>query len=172
MTEEQIKEKLSTAFVSIVANFKGYKVQIPEDTGGVDCSITFDVAQSRNGKTRYIHSGQYIELQLKSTEEHRVIFTTDHLKYDLEVKTYNDLIERFEMGNAPLVLILAVLPDDRESWAQINELDLNLAQRVYYFYPDSDMEVSENESTVRIQIPLENKIDIDFFQSIFEEHYN
>jgi hypothetical protein len=171
MTEEQIKEKLSNAFVAVVANYNGYKLQVPDDTGGVDFSVTYDKIQTRNGKTRHIHSGQYVELQLKATEEHRIVFEEDHFKYDLEAKTYNDLIERFNAGNAPLVLILAILPDDKNNWAEIGDLNLNMNQRVYYFYPNEEMEETQNENTIRINIPFENKIGMDFFQTLFAEHY-
>jgi len=171
MTEEQIKEKLSNAFVRVVANYNGYKLTVPDDTGGVDFSVTYDRIQNRGGKTRHIQSGEYVELQLKSTEEHRVIFEETHLKYDLEAKTFNDLIERFQMGNAPLVLVLAVLPDNRADWASVGDDNLNMNQKVYFFYPDDTMELTENANTIRISIPFDNKIGVDFFQNIFEEHY-
>ena len=171
MTIEQIKEKLSKAFVSVIANYKGYKLQKPDDTGGVDFSVTFDYIQNRNGKIRHIQSGKYIELQLKATERHRIVFNEDHLRFDLEVKTYNDLIYRFNDGNAPLVLVLAILPDDQNEWALIGENCLNLNQIVYYFYPDENMLESQNANTIRISIPYENKIGIDFFRELFDQHY-
>ena len=171
MTIEQIKEKLSNAFVSVIANYKGYKLQKPDDTGGVDFSVTFDHIQNRNGKQRHIQSGKYIELQLKATERHRIAFGENNLKFDLEVKTYNDLISRFNDGNAPLVLMLAILPDEQEEWAQIGENNLNLNQIVYYFYPNEHMQESQNQSTIRVEIPYANKIGIDFFQELFAQHY-
>lgn len=172
MTIEQIKEKLSNAFVSVIANSKGYKLLIPDDTGGVDFSVTFDYLQNRNGKERHIQSGKYIDLQLKATERHRIVFDEEHLKYDLEVKTYNDLISRFQDGNAPLLLILAILPDNQEEWALIGENSLNLNQIVYYFYPNDEMQETNNLNTIRIEIPYRNKIDLNFFQEIFDQHYS
>ncbi|WP_294238551.1 DUF4365 domain-containing protein [Chryseobacterium sp. sg2396] len=171
MTEEQIKEKLSDAFISVIANYKGYKLQKPDDTGGVDFSVTYDKILSRNGKKRYIQSGEYIDLQLKATQEHRIIFEENTLKYDLEAKTYNDLIFRFNYGNAPLILILAILPDNNTMWAQIGDFNLIMNQRVYYFYPNIDMEETNNQTTIRIEIPIANKIDLDFFPNRFQEHY-
>jgi hypothetical protein len=171
MTEEQIKEKISNAFVAVVANYNGYKLQVPDDTGGVDFSVTYDKIQNRNGKTRHIQSGQYVELQLKATEEHRITFEENYLKYDLEAKTYNDLIERFSDGNAPLVLVLAILPDDKANWAIIGEQNLLMNQKVYYFYPNDAMEETQNANTIRISIPLENKIGMEFFQNLFQQHY-
>ncbi len=171
MTEEQIKEKMSDAFVAVVANSSGYKLQKPDDTGGVDWSVTYDKILMRNGKTRHIHSGQYVELQLKATVENRITFETDHLKYDLEAKTYNDLIERYNDGNAPLVLVLAILPDNRADWAAIAQTQLNLNQRVYFFYPDDQMVATENLNTIRVSIPYANKIEMNFFENLFQEHY-
>lgn len=171
MTEEQIKEKLSNAFVSVLANYNGYKLQVPDDTGGVDFSVTYDKVLNTNGKKRHIQSGQYIELQLKATQESSIIFEEDCLKFDLESKTYNDLITRFKDGYAPLVLILAILPNLRNEWATIDENNLTMGQLVYYFYPNDQMEETSNKSKRRIEIPLRNKIDMDFFQTLFEEHY-
>ena len=101
----------------------------------------------------------------------RITFEENYLKYDLEAKTYNDLIERFSDGNAPLVLVLAILPDDKANWAIIGEQNLLMNQKVYYFYPNDAMEETQNANTIRISIPLENKIGMEFFQNLFQQHY-
>jgi len=171
MTEEQIKEKISNAFVRVIANNSGYKLTVPDDTGGVDFMVTYDTIMIRAGKQRHIQSGNIIELQMKATENHSVVFEEDHLKFDLEAKTYNDLIDRFEMGNAPLVLIVAILPDDRTNWATCSDTVLSLAQKAYYFYPTEEMESTNNVASKRISIPFTNQLNTSFFQDLFAQHY-
>ena len=165
MTEEQIKENIKYTL---------QRTTYAPTTENLDLIFKdeiYDKVLNRNGKTRHIHSGQYVELQLKATEEHRIVYKDDHLKYDLEAKAYNDLIDRFNDGTAPLVLVLAILPDDRNDWVNVGGSSLILNQRVYYFYPQDGMETTPNTSSVRIDVPFNNKIGMDFFKNLFDEHY-
>lgn len=41
----------------------------------------------------------------------------------------------------------------------------------YWFYPDDSMNFSDNLQSVRIKIPLKNKIDLDFCQKMFKLLY-
>ena len=51
------------------------------------------------------------------------------IAYDLEVKTYNDLIHRSNHANAtPLILILMCLPADAEDWLLLSEQELPCKQ--------------------------------------------
>lgn len=172
MTIEQIKEELSNSFVGLVASYLGYKLTKPSDTGGVDFSLTKDISYISNGRTRFIQSGQYIDLQLKATTDRTVILEDSVLKYDLEVKTYNDLIKRKEFSNAPFFLILFVLPEEKDDWIDFNDEYILLRKYAFWYIPPDGSEPTDNTSKIRISIPLNNKLDFDTFDNWFNTYYN
>lgn len=173
MTVEQIKEELSNSFVGLIASFLGYKLTKPTDTGGVDFSLTKDVSYvNPQGKTRFIQCGKYIDLQLKATTETAVIIGNDSIKFDLEAKTFNDLVMRRELANAPLYLILFVLPDNRDNWVEQFDEALILKKHAYWYVPPSNLSATDNSNSVRITIPLLNKLKFETFDNWFKESYN
>ncbi|MFD0963096.1 DUF4365 domain-containing protein [Pseudofulvibacter geojedonensis] len=170
MTEEQIKEELSNNFIGIIASYSKYKITKPTDTGGVDFSITYDVTYDKDGdgSTRYIQSGDYIEVQLKATTDSSVIVNSSHIKYDLEAKTYNDLIMRKKLANAPLFLILFILPINRNDWVEVRNEEISLKKYAYWFIPDDDAKKTDNTSRIRISIPVKNKVDLNTIEDWFK----
>ena len=95
MTEDQQKEAISREFLRVLANAHGFKVIEPPQDHGVDmiiCPVT--VRQEQNGRLRYLDSQYKLDFQLKATTPRSIIDEDDQVKYDLEVKNYNDLIER------------------------------------------------------------------------------
>jgi hypothetical protein len=89
MTDEQIKAAISQHFIQLVAARRGFKCSKPELDEGCDLNVTKATVVSRNGKTRHIDSGQYVDLQLKCTSEARVIRIGQIIKYDLEAQRCN-----------------------------------------------------------------------------------
>lgn len=172
MTIEQIKEELSNCFVGLVATYRGYKLTKPSDTGGVDYTIGKDVTYVRNGKTRYIQNGLYIDLQLKATTESSVIIDDDVIKYDLEAKTFNDLIVRREFANAPLYLILFILPKEHDDWVELNDENILLRKYAYWYIPPNELSETDNVGRIRISIPMENKLNFSTFDNWFNNNYN
>jgi len=170
MTIEQIKEELSNCFVGLVATYRGYKLTKPTDTGGVDYSLTKDVSYIRNGKTRYIQNGSYIDLQLKATTESSIVKDDGVIKYDLEVKTFNDLIFRKELANAPLYLILFILPEQHDDWVDLNDEDVLLRKYAYWYIPPEGASETDNVSRIRISIPQENKLNFSTFDDWFNNN--
>ena len=110
MTVEQIKEQLSNRFIGILAANKGFAIDKPDLDLGVDYQLkrtaTYTTPQ---GKTRHTYDSRYIDLQLKATTEISIVDEPHSIKYDLEVKSFNDLVERQTNGIAPLILILFVI---------------------------------------------------------------
>ncbi len=172
MTEEQIKEELSNCFVSILACRKGYILTKPPDTGGVDFSITFDEEYTINGRTRYIQSDKSVDLQLKATTEKAITRTNKGIKYDLEIKNFDDLIFRNKKNLVPLILILFVLPDDKEEWVKMRDEELALKKYAYWFSPQESLTTSNNKRSVRIEIPLEQKMGLDSISMFFDKQCN
>jgi len=130
---------------------------------------------SFNNKIRYLDSGDLIAVQVKSTTKNGIVETESTIKFDLPVKNYNDLIFRkIEMnlrkiGNVPLLLLLVVFPIENEKWLTINDKEefVKLGGKAYWYYPDESYQYSENKYSQRIEIPNENRVDLDFFANIF-----
>jgi len=172
MTKQQIKEQLSNRFVGILAVNKGFIVDKSEVDIGIDYQLkkTFTYTPPR-GETRYCVDSRYIDIQLKATTENSIIDEQDYIKYDLESKSYNDLIHRQQNGVAPLILILFILPDDENHWVEIDEIELKLRRNAYWYIPQKDSQFTENVSRIRITIPKINRLDIDCFNKLHQQLY-
>lgn len=106
MTTEQIKEQLSNRFIGILASNKGFAIDKPEIDLGIDYTLKKSYQYLKpDGTPRWNFDSRYIDIQLKSTTENSIIYHATHIQYDLEAKSYNDLIERQTSGTAPLILI-------------------------------------------------------------------
>lgn len=170
MTEEHIKEALSRGFIQLLANRTGFKCTKPELDNGVDLSITRSTVFIRDGRTRLLDSGEYVEVQLKSTTENSVIREDNLIKYDFEAKNYNDLIDRRD-SVIPLYLILFVLPVEPNDWLYIDIEKLILKGTAYWYKPSITDVYTANVATVRITIPSDNQIGLTFVTERFEEVY-
>ena len=111
LTDQHIAEALSRAYVRAIAGRAGLNLAIREYDYGVDGS--FDEVVMR--QKRRVESGFSLSFQLKASTQWQLDFT--HVIYDLEAKTYNDLVFRHSMRTAtPCILILLALPNDSEQW--------------------------------------------------------
>jgi hypothetical protein len=170
MTQQQIKEKLSRNYLELLINNGGYKQTKPEDDHGVDLYIMRVQRIERNGGTRYIDSTDFIGVQLKCTTVASIEEDATTVKYDLEVKTYNDLVDRVRYNaTIPLFLILMILPNEVERWVEVRDEEIALAKCAYWFRPDSTENYTGNDSTKRIYIPKANKLDSNFISAKFIE---
>lgn len=172
MTEEQKKEQLSNRFIGILAANKGFAIDKPDLDLGVDYQLkkttTYTTPQ---GKTRYTYDSRYIDLQLKATTDNSIIDEPNSIKYDLEVKSFNDLVERQNNGTAPLVLILFVLPHDQNIWVDIDQTEIRLRKHAYWFIPPAGSVPTNNEHRIRIEIPKANMLGIDCFNNLHQQFY-
>lgn len=172
MTIEQIKEQLSNRFVGILAANKGFVIDKSDVDLGVDYQLkkTFRYTQA-NGKTRYNVDSRYIDIQLKATTDKSIIDEANTIKYDLESKSFNDLVYRQQNGIAPLILILFVLPHDPNDWVNIDADEIKLRRRAFWFIPPANSDQTENDYRTRITIPKTNRLGIDCFNEIHQQLY-
>lgn len=169
MTGDQIKEAISKGFVRILAEGHGFKVLEPPLDHGVDMIVSpVTTRVEPSGKVRYLDSQFKLDLQLKATTVHRIVDAGDQIKYDLEVKNYNDLIYR-RGEPLPLHLIVVVLNSDPPACVSLDEEQLALAGSAYWYVPEDGAEPTENENKIRISIPKANRLEIGFMRDRFEE---
>jgi len=172
MTENEIKELLSKKYLEVIASRTGYKTSRPDIDNGVDLSFTFPVAyKRRSGKKRIMDSGKYLDFQLKATTEQSIVYLDEYFSYDLEAKNYDDLIQRCG-GITPLILVIFILPADVSKWLNVDSEQLVMRKHAFWFYPTSALQMTLNSSTVRIKVPYENIIDINFFTNLFRHFYS
>lgn len=72
----------------------------------------------------------------------------------------------------PLIFVLVVLPSDEQEWLKMsNENGVQLGGNAYWYYPNQAQNISKNSFTMRLQIPLKNKIQLDFSEKMFQMLY-
>lgn len=166
MTDENIKEALGLRFIEVLANYKGFKTNTSYPDYGTDLEIIEVDFRIENDHKRYCDTGRELKIQLKSTTENSIIQDTSVLKYDLEIKTYNDLISR-KNNLRPLLLVLFILPDNPDSWLLLTVDELLIRKQAYWFYPES-LQKTDNTSTIRICIPKTNLFSTETIDELFE----
>jgi hypothetical protein len=98
---------------------------------------------------RYV-CGYGLDFQLKASINCKI--EPSHIRYDLESKKYNDLIRRdLSKDTIPCILLLKVLPTDKNSWLSDNEDGVFLGGACYWMYIQGAL--SSNRESVRIRIP-------------------
>lgn len=167
MTEDQRKEAISREFLRVLASAHGFKVIEPPQDHGVDM-IVYPVAVRResNGRIRYLDSQYKLDFQLKSTTTAGIIDEVTQVKFDLEVKTYNDLVQR-RKDPLPLHLLVVVLTDTPPHCVNIDHQRLALLGSAYWYLPDNDAQPSQNQQQVRISIPKSNLVENHFVRQRF-----
>lgn len=171
MTDEMIMDQLSKGYMSLVGVRCGYKYTSPTPDSGVDLTFCPEVPRIEpDGSTRWLDSDKQLSIQLKGAHHRVVEFHQDHLSYDLEVKCYNDLVYR-RSGIIPLYLVLLVLPDSHDDWLNVSTEELALRECAFWWRPDPDAPRTANVASKRIQIPLAQRVTIDFFPDRFADCY-
>ncbi len=168
MTEDQQKEALSREFLRILANGHGFKVIEPPQDHGVDmivCPVT--IRQEPNGRLRYLDSQYKLDFQLKATTSAGIVDTDENVKYDLDVKNYNDLVQR-RGEPLPLHLLVVVLQSSPPACIAVSQQQLGLLGQAYWYLPEDGAAVSNNQQQVRITIPKANRISTEFVRERFE----
>lgn len=175
MTEAKIKEEIATYFFATMAARMGYGTTLPRIDEGVDLILQSSIEFPSKYKNLRVSTGKWLAVQLKTTTKKQTVEEDNFLKFDLKVKNYDDLIFRknqwhqFKRDIAPMVLILMVLPDDKNKWFEVdtNQQKYTVNGIFYWYFPSKEDVLTKNVSKQRISIPIENKIDLLFFDKIF-----
>lgn len=168
MTEQQIKEAISREFLRILANGHGFKTLEPNSDHGVDMIICPVTVRDTPQGVRYLESPYKLDFQLKATTPSSVVDEGHQIRYDLEAKTYNDLISR--RGDVlPLHLVLVVLSPNPPDCISIDAACLALSGCAYWYLPDIDEIETQNKATIRIKIPKVNRLDKEFVRARYQD---
>jgi hypothetical protein len=110
LTIQHIQESLCRAHVQAVAGMAGVIYQ-PRDSYDYGVDGQFHPVIMRGN--RPITSGHPLDFQAKSTVNWELV--DGKIVYDLEAKTYNDIVSR-TASETTLILILLCLPKDQAEW--------------------------------------------------------
>src|SRR5262245_21572988 len=157
ITENHTEESLSLAFVHALTGIAGVNLANPRRHDyGIDGTF-----QPVTEGSRRIETGFPVDFQMKST----VNWEEDgqEIIYDLEAKTYNDLVGRHPDA-VPCILILLCLPKARNQWLASSNKELALRHCCYWSKLTG--EPPQNVSTQRIRIPRKNLLTPDGIREI------
>lgn len=144
ITNQHIEEGLSHACVQAIAAIAGFTLSKPEPDYGVDGS--FNEVSITNG--RRCLSGFSLHFQTKASTQWQQ--NEDEIIYDLEAKTYNDLIQMQGSGGVPCILILLTLPTEQQRWLECAATRVTIGGGCYWYYPSGSS--TSNQRTKRIHI--------------------
>lgn len=160
ITEQHIKEGLSVAFVTAIAHYSGLLL------GGFSFDYGLDGNFSGVRKTgkRYASNGFYLDFQLKASCNVEIF--DDYIKYNLEAKTYNDLVDT-NVGT-PRILILYKLPNERSLWFNINEGGISLKECAWWC-SFVGQEPTTNKERIMIKIPRSQVLTPDILRDLMNK---
>jgi len=147
LTREHRQEGLSRAYVQAVAAACGMGYSLPSPDYGIDLTLEDILIRGR----RRVPSGWKLDVQAKCTtlaDIHGAF-----VKYDLEVRAYEDL--RDIEAPCHRILVVLVLPEDDSEWLAQTEEEL-LLRRCAYWYSLRGREHTKRRRTVRLSIPRAN----------------
>jgi len=159
MTDEHIKELISLRYIELVAAYNGFNTSVQDKDYGEDLSIIEVGYRIENGHKRLRNTGREIRIQLKATTVNSIIYEENIIKYDLEIKNFNDLIERRDSAY-PLILMVFILPVNKEDWINISDEELIVKKCAYWYLPKDKNIETNNTSTKRIGIYKDNLFSI------------
>lgn len=150
ITSQHIEEDLSRAYIQAVVAKAGAILALDR---AHDYAIDGTVRQVRyvNGKRK--ESGFHLDFQLKSCKN--VVLTADEARYDLDVDTYNYLVERHAAKYTnKVLLILLALHEAEAEWLSLSEEQLVVKKCCYWISLSGAL--SNNKETRRVTIPRAN----------------
>ena len=156
LIENKKKSKISVNCFLALGACLGYKMTIldQEDDYGVDVLLWNQM--KRNGIVRDLST--VLHFQLKATQKYSI--ENDKVKYQIENKTLNDIVQANIIKSTPVILILLILPEEESiDWVSINEDDIRFHKNLFWFHTDSTTEKANEKSKTTIRIPLTNRLD-------------
>lgn len=161
LTIDHKKEALGRAYLRAVAAIAGANVTIPEHDYGIDATFTEVHQRTENGTFRYVDFNDF-KVQLKCTTT--LTDAGDDFLYDLEAKTYNDLVLT---PNTPRILVVLRLPDDEGGWMSLTAEQL-VIQHCAYWISFRGQPATTNTATIRVRIPKIKMFSPDGVRGIFQ----
>lgn len=146
ITIQHTQEKLCFAHIYALAGVAGVNHTTNAHDYGVDGQFTEVKLRPNGGKT---NSGYPLDFQAKASIDWEL--KGDRIVYDLEAKTYDDMVTR-ETSETTLLLILLCLPKSQAEWHMMTD-DATTLRRCCYWHIEPPGPPCGNSSTKRVYIP-------------------
>lgn len=153
------KEDLSVAYVQAIAAIAGVTIfgTIRHDMG---TDLEFRLVRElktrskKRGTQRNDTKGIPLNCQLKSTaitsKKVRINLTSGIISYDLDAKSYDDLVD----SDGGCFLVLMLLPEHELNWLAQDDQKLTLSHCCYYWWPKATDTLTPNDKTKTIKISM------------------
>ncbi|MBY2914668.1 DUF4365 domain-containing protein [Rhizobium leguminosarum] len=165
ITIQHTQESLSRAYLHAISG-----------TAGVNCSMdrTFDYGFDGTFRPvairgrRRVETGFPLDYQLKCTKNWT--HEGSNVAYNIETKTFNDLVTRDPEGLGAILILLCV-PEEQGEWAVFSEDFMTLRRCCYYTILEGDP-VDNEQSKKKILIPRSNILTAGRLNQLLEEERN
>lgn len=159
ITIQHVQESLCLAHIYALAGMAGVNSKI-QDTYDYGVDGHFNVVVQRPNGRRAV-SGHALDFQAKATINWKL--KDGHIVYDLEAKTYDDIVSR-DASQTTLMLILLCLPKSQEEWHEMSESATTIRHCCYWALLEGDL--CGNASSQRIFIPATNLLTPDTLKTL------
>lgn len=160
LTSQHRQEALSRVYVRAVAASAGANIAVPEHDYGIDFTLSEVVERNDKKNVRYVQTND-VNLQLKCSS--RLEFDEGIITYDLESKSYNDLVMETV---SPLILVVVDFPEKEAEGIVFSE-DCLVMRKCAYYVSLRGKPPTDNVSTKRIEIPVNQIFDPESLKEIF-----
>lgn len=174
MTDNQIKECLSEGFLRIILAQNKFKVYDSKYDHGVDLTVgPLDKIPLPKGKIMYQDSDRRLDIQLKCTTVKDAKLKNGFINYRLRNKNYIALKSKVDSPYIKMILVLLVLPEDKNTWINVVENEMLFKKHCYWYIPTNSIIESTNklkgkDTPILITIPKDNHL-LEDFESIFNK---
>jgi hypothetical protein len=159
LSEDDIREQLSIAYIHAVASRAGYAWEPTKiDRDGIDGRVMARGVVVQNASV----SSPMLGFQLKGTTT--IAGSPDPIPFPLKQKNYDDLRGRCA---EPRYLALLVMPPDPAEWLHLNE-DALVLRRCMHWLSLAKAPPTSNLTSTTVHIPRANVLDVAAMRSLIE----
>lgn len=153
-------EDMSEAYLRALCAYNGYSiVKVEHDNDGLDIGVR---CRGRADPLSILTSTEF-EVQLKSSYAKIKIQEDGIVKYDLDAKNYNWLVDSNRM--IPLILVVFHMHDDESLWLEQTQDWLKIT-RCAYWISLKGRPKTNNTNTITIEIPATNVLNKESLREI------
>lgn len=161
LPREHLLDELATVYMQAVAAMAGATIAASRHDYGIDGTLKHIL---KKGEDRFFESGFPVDFQLKGTTT--AAFSGSNVIYDLKVRNHNLIVER-NVSAAPYYLFLVCFGKDADRWIVEGPEQLILSATAYWWRQVG--EPSRNSSSVRINIPVSQRLGVQSLGRIFQD---
>jgi Domain of unknown function (DUF4365) len=162
ITAQHTKEQLCNAHLTAIAARAGVNLHLGE---GCDYGVDGQFRSVEIDGTRRREDGFGIDFQAKASVCWMIVGS--HVVFDLEAKTYNDLVSRSAAATA-FVVVLLCLPRTTPAWHEVGH-DETVLRNACYWLSIAGCQTT-NEYKKRVRFPLANLLTAASLQQIIADN--